>query len=375
MTHHYARLVAVAIATVSFSTPITAQQESDDNSANTIIVPTEMCRGYFLIPLTLAPREGYAEDRTLWLLHDTGAGATYIDPDSIERVTGRRFRVGQRANIRNATAGIVSYDPIRIRIQELDHLSHALGRYVDGIMGFTVFDDVLLTLDYSNHEMRLDRGQLPPPDGETIFDADGPDYRPWITIDFSDRSQVMLIDSGAARYSLAVKELKQFETILPPRLADSAIRMRDVERRSAARASEDARIGPHTLIAPTLLSTSGTQFIGGQVMRYFIWTFDQSTERVRMVRHDPDTPITFKPVYGHGMVLGHHREGFRIEDILANTPASNADVQAGDIITHWNGVTATAKGCEPEGHNPLTLTIRRDSTVLDVILDFFPLVD
>ena len=125
MTHHYARLIAVAIATVSFSTPITAQQEPDDNSANTIIVPTEMCRGYFLIPLTLAPREGYAEDRTLWLLHDTGAGATYIDPDSIERVTGRRFRVGQRANIRNATAGIVSYDPIRIRIQELDHLSHA----------------------------------------------------------------------------------------------------------------------------------------------------------------------------------------------------------------------------------------------------------
>ena len=45
---------------------------------------------------------------------------------------------------------------------------------------------------------------------------------------------------------------------------------------------------------------------------------------------------------------GHQREGFRIEDILANTPASNADVQAGDIITHWNGVTATAKGCEPE---------------------------
>ena len=169
------------------ATAVTFAQQDD----STIIVPTEMCRGNFLIPLTLAPREGYAEDRTLWLLYDTGAGATYIDPDSIERVTGRRLRVGQRPNIRNATAGAVNYDPIRIRIQELDHLSHALGRQVDGIMGFTVFDDVLLTLDYSNDEMRLDRGQLPPPDGETVFDADGPNYLPWMTIEFSNRSQVM----------------------------------------------------------------------------------------------------------------------------------------------------------------------------------------
>ena len=45
-------------------------------------------------------------------------------------------------------------------------------------MGFTVFDDVLLTLDYSNHEMRLDRGQLPPPDGETIFDGMDPIIAP-----------------------------------------------------------------------------------------------------------------------------------------------------------------------------------------------------
>ena len=77
MTHYYARLIGVAIAITVFSAPIYAQQEPDDNSANTIIVPTEMCRGYFLIPLTLAPREGYAEDRTLWLLHDTGE----VDPE------------------------------------------------------------------------------------------------------------------------------------------------------------------------------------------------------------------------------------------------------------------------------------------------------
>ena len=357
------------------SKKIETNQEPNDNLGGTIVLPTKMCRGQFLIPLTLAPRGSYSEDRTLWLLFDTGAGATYIDPDSIERTTGRRFTKDQRVNIRNATTGGFEHDPIRIRFQEFDHFSRILGRHVDGIMGFTVFKHKLLTLDYSKNQIRLNSGQLPPPDGETIFDADGPDYRPWISVKFPDRSELMLIDSGAARFSLVVRQLESFQTQLPPRLADSATRMRDIELRLAARSSANAHIGPHILATPTLLSTSGTQLLGGQVMQNFIWTFDQSTKRVRLVRHGHDSPIVFEPIYGHGMILSYHEEGFRVENILASTPASNANVRIGDIITHWNGVTAIERGCKPAKHTSITLKIKRDELILDAVLEYFPLVN
>ncbi len=354
---------------------IKTNPQPNENLADTIVLPTEICHGQFLVPLTLAPRDGYSEDRTLWLLFDTGAGATYIDPDSIERTTGRRFGIDQRVNLRDATTGVFKHDPIRIRFQEFDHLSHALGRHVDGIMGFNVFEHKLLTLDYLNNQIRLSSGQLPPPDGKTIFDADGPNYLPWLTVEFADRSEVMLIDSGAARYSLVVNQLETFQTRFPARLADSATRMRDTELRSAARSRGNARIGPNILVTPTLLSTSGTQLIGGQVMRNFTWTFDQSTERVRLVRHSPDSPIVFEPVYGHGMVLYFHQDGFRVEGILPNTPASEVNLRIGDIITHWNGVTATEKGCDPEKRTTLELGIERDGVAFEVVLEYFPLVD
>lgn len=69
-------------------------------------LPAEMCRNYFFLPVTLAPREGYPQDRTLWFLHDTGASDSYVDPDSVERVSSVRLEEGDRAEFfKNAFYG------------------------------------------------------------------------------------------------------------------------------------------------------------------------------------------------------------------------------------------------------------------------------
>ena len=70
-----------------------------------------MCRGYFFLPVTLDVRDGEtAQDRTLWFLYDTGASASYVDPDSIERVSGQRLDSGVRANFGRVTPGPVTVD-------------------------------------------------------------------------------------------------------------------------------------------------------------------------------------------------------------------------------------------------------------------------
>jgi len=353
-----------------------AQPEADPHEASNVrIIPTEMCDGYFFVPVTLADRKGYPDGRTLWFLHDTGASNSFIDPDSLERVSGTRVESGDRINIRDATSGPLTFNRLPVRARELDHLSRALGREIDGIMSFGALDDFLLTLDYGRSEMRIETGELPRPDNETIFNASGPDYRPWLRMRFSNRSRRMLIDSGAAGSDLVVQDIDRFETVDPPRNTRAATRLSEIERRQSARVSENVTFGDYVLQTPTIQSTPGTELIGGEVMKHFVWTFDQHNERVRIVPIDPEHIITFDPVYSHGIILGSHPDGFHVVDVLDDTPAARVDLKPGDIITHWNGAPVATRGCERSEELVLDITLRRNDQILERRLELFPLVE
>lgn len=340
-----------------------------------ITVPSEMCRGYFFVPVTLRPGEDGAEDRTLWFIYDTGASSTYVDPDSVARISPTRLREGQRANFPEMSMGPLRVTSLRARVQDLDHLSLALGREVDGILAFDAFDDYLLTLDYARDEMRIEPGELPRPDRRTVFNASGPDDRPWLRIEFSNRTRRMLIDSGAALSGFSVNHINRFETTADPVASGASFRLNHIERRSSARLSENARFGPNELVTPTIQSTPGTELIGGEIMQHFVWTFDQRRERVRIERIDPDAPITFEPVVSHGMVFQPEPNGFRVADVLPDTPASRVDIRQGDLITHFHGTPVGERGCNPPVEDILPLTIDRDGAVIERVLDMFAIVD
>ncbi|MFT5783832.1 MAG: hypothetical protein ACI9JE_001154 [Candidatus Krumholzibacteriia bacterium] len=347
-----------------------------DESDAVHVVPTEMCRGYFFIPVTLAPKEGAPEDRTLWFLFDTGAGSTHVDGESLERVTGKKFKRGQRVTIKKAKAGPANIVKMSVKVADLDHLSHALGREIDGILGFDTFQDFLLTLDYETSEIRIQKGNLPKPDQQTIFDASGPDDRPWLEVQFSNRKRRMLIDSGAALAGFVVKDLEKFERELEPRPTGVAFGFNNREYRYSARATGSAHIGRFELTQPILQSTRGTELIGGKILHHFILTFDQDKERVKLVQIDGSSPVTFKPLMGHGIVINSSAEGFEVVGSLEDTPASHSTLEKGDLITHWNGVPVNTRGCGEhiENQDVLVLGVMRADQVLEIELNLFPLV-
>ncbi|WP_412546502.1 hypothetical protein [Maricaulis sp. MIT060901] len=364
-----------ALLALALTNQPVAETVSGNEPEFPITVPSEMCRGYFFVPVTLRPGEDGAEDRTLWFIYDTGASTTYVDPDSVARISSTRVREGQRANFPEMSMGPLRVTSLRARVQDLDHLSLALGREVDGILAFDAFDDYLLTLDYARDEMRIEPGELPRPDRQTVFNASGPDDRPWLRIEFSNRTRRMLIDSGAALSGFSVNHIDRFETTADPVASGASFRLNHIERRSSARLSENARFGPNELVTPTIQSTPGTELIGGEIMQHFIWTFDQRRERVRIERIDPDAPITFEPVVSHGMVFQPEPNGFRVADILPNTPASRVDIRAGDLITHFHGIPIGERGCNPPEANTLPLIIERDGAVIERVLEMFAIVD
>ena len=337
------------------------------------VVPTETCRGYFFVPITLGD-DPDATDRTLWFLHDTGASTTYVDPDSLERVSGQRVPSGRTARFDKARSGRVTYGSLRARVRDLDHLGTMLGREIDGILGFGVFDQFLLTLDYDKSEMRLERGELPPPDNETVFSASGRDERPWLDVRVGRYQRRMLIDSGAALVSLVVNDLADYQTIEPPRAVGGSVRFDHVERRSGARLDGDAMLGSHRLPSPTLYETPGTELIGGEVLRHFVWTFDQKNERVRIERIDADAPIAFAPIVTHGMLVVPEDGALRVRSVVEGGPAEAAGVLEDDLITHIDGLPVGERGCEPSKTESLALTLVRDRASLEVPMPLFPLV-
>tara|TARA_R110002073_G_scaffold121657_9_gene264298 strand:- start:6804 stop:7886 length:1083 start_codon:yes stop_codon:yes gene_type:complete len=338
--------------------------------ADPIIVPSETCKAYFFVPVTLPARDDRPDDRTLWFLYDTGASSTYVDPDSIERVSGMRLSSRQRARIDDASIGELSVS-MSARVTELDHLSMALGREIDGILAFGAFDDFLLTLDYENAEMRLETGELPRPDNETVFSANGPDSRPWLRVRFEGRTRRMLIDSGAALGVLGVNDLHRYDLMEPARPVGASVRFSTIEYRDGGRLADPVFLGPHRIETPLVSEVPRTEIIGGEIMRHFTWTFDQDNERVRLVPVAPGDAMTTPSRPHPGLALRPVANGLEIQSILPGSAAVDVDLQPGDVLTHVFGVPMADRGCEMRELDAWTVTRLRDGQSADVT---FPLV-
>jgi len=330
-----------------------------------VVLPTETCRDYFLLPVSLAPRPDQPADRTLWFLYDIGAAINVVDPDSVARVSNSALTEGQRAVFSDLSVGPAQIPSLRALVEDLDHLSVAIGRPLDGILAFDAFGDALVELDYQSGTVRLGDGRLPRPDGEAVLRTRGPDLRPWLVVDFPEGPRKMLLDSGAARSALVVRGLDDIETVTPPRPTNAVLGLRDLEIRSAARAIGAVHLGALVLDQPILQSTDDTQLVGGAVMKHFTWTFDPRRDRVRVIPTAPGEAVRLSSLVSHGMVLAPQASQLRVAGVLDDTPAAAAGILVGDIITHLQGAPVATRGCGGE-QGAVRVTLLRDGVENEV---------
>lgn len=336
-------------------------------------LPTEMCRGYFFVPVALPARAGQPADRTLWFLYDTGAAYSVVDPDAVARVSSSTVEAGQTARFGDVAVGSAPVAGFEARVVDLDHLSVALGRALDGILAVDAFGDALVTLDYAAGELRLEEGRLPRPDGEVVFRSRGPDVRPWLRVELPGGPRRLLLDSGAAGASLVVEGLADLPTRAPPRTVHVSIGLHDTERRGVARIAETVWMGVLPLEAPMARDTRDTELIGGQVMDDFTWTVDNRRRRVRAVPRQPGVGVSTPAHVSRGLMLVPDAPHLRVHGVVPGTPAADAGVREGDRLTHFDGVAVAERGCaEPTG--PVRLTLLRGEQTLEISLDTVVLV-
>jgi len=230
---------------------------------------------------------------------DTGAGLEAdIDPSVAHRLrlplsgraingdpSGQNDREVATATIESLTIGKAEFRNVTavVRPQRLtkDYPD------VDGILGFALFTDYLLTLDYPAMQVRLARGGLPAANGADILNFEIENRIPIVELAIGRIHVPAHVDSGnfVAGFILPEEIVEQLQlqseaiTVGGARSVTNRIQLKQVQLRDTIRLGRFEYPQP-TIAFPALSDTN----LGFKVLREFVLTFDQRNRRMKLQR-------------------------------------------------------------------------------------------
>lgn len=290
-------------------------------------------------------------------LVDTGSSVTLVTPALARRypaaahapasplrvrVTGADGRVSElpQASLRRLELGDVRFDDVPVLLYDLDALSAHLGVRIDGVLGFPLFRDALLTLDYPGSRILLQKTTAAPLLPGTTIALDRARKTPLIPLQLGNRTLVALIDSGSDMpFSLNPVGLDPAFAYGPRQGATigtlSGDRVQEI-----GRLAETLTIGNYSFVRPIVDVSDELSAIGAGVLRHFSVTFDQKTDRVTFYRDSRD-PIEMPSKRSAGVSFSKTPAYWRVAGVVPGSEAERVGIQQGDLVTRINGEPVT----------------------------------
>lgn len=183
-------------------------------------------------------------------------------------------------------------------VRAVDHGFFADTGQCDGLIGFTLFRDFLLTLDFPNREIVLTQGALKPDGGKSVLPFRMPNGVPIATLSLEGMAPVEAqLDSGGGGLVIPTQIADQLKYDIPPVVFAKGRSISTRFELKAARLASDVRLGRYTFTHPVVEIHPAFPLVnfGSPPMQIFAITFDQRNLLVRFLANQSRFSLSAPP--------------------------------------------------------------------------------
>ncbi len=332
-------LLSTCVATVVAQSPKPVQNKPTKTvlPASPVEVPLDVSGD---VPVVEVKINGAGPYR---FLIDSGITGTVIDQSVVARAglkVVRPVKFEDRSLIAADAADLVHLDALSlgaVTFEGFDAMAIDLGRQLgrargmDGILGFNLFDESLVTIDYPMGRVRLWRGELPEADGREVLSYTVKDSLPHISVGVKDVSVEVGIDTtytdalgvGHFHRGKIPVRLPALQEPLTTVISDAELLRPYVDGK--------LRIGHNTLLEVPARLVKDPSRLGHGVLKYFAVTFDRTNGRVRFHPRGHGT-FSLAPESRFGIVFTRAGVDLKVVYIAPLSPADTGNIQVGDRV-------------------------------------------
>ena len=282
---------------------------------------------------------------------DTGCSFTLVSPEVAEAVEATvqdpdeeailaqnglgDFTDVQRVVLGTVTLGGVCFEGVPAAVSDsFEKISRTGSGRVDGALGFPLFSDLFLGLDFPNYRVLLSsRWPENIPTVRASLSVSETADVPFVQAQIQGRPVSVMIDTGANQaLQISAGLASSFQWKETPRMGSLVAVLGEVGREGIGRLAGDLALGDVRQVEPVAVISTGLPSIGLRTLEQFCVIFHRSTHTVWLCRED-SAPIPPTPERSDGLSLYADPGGWRIAGVIPGSPAEAAHLAAGSLVT------------------------------------------
>jgi predicted aspartyl protease len=324
------------------------------HAGDTVSVPAEISGHAMFVNVMV---NGHGPFR---VLVDTGCSITLVSPELAEAVGAMvpependfieaQNGLGDQTDVQRVVLGAIDLGGVRFEgIQAavsdtFNELSVIEGRRIDGALGFPLFHDLFLGLDFPNQRLLLG----------SHWPANVPEIRaslsviehadvPFVQVQIQGKPFEVMIDTGANQaLQLPTDYVTALQWKVKPRAGSLVAVFGEEGRESIGRLAGSLMLGDIRQVEPTAVISTGQPSLGLRSLDRFCVIFHQAENRVWLCGAD-STPILPAAERSDGLSVNSDPGGWRIAGVIPGSPAEKAHLAAGSLITQIEDRPATS---------------------------------
>src|SRR5271157_2557758 len=226
---------------------------------------------------------------------DTGTGAdAFVSPELADELRLPTEAEGVVLNDPSGQGGqrapVVLLETIQLAgvefywVKAIRHAVTGEAGSCQGLLGFTLFRDYLLTLDFPNRQVRLTAGALTPDGEKTVLPFRMPDGVPIASLRVNGQSVEAQLDSGGGGLTLPERLAAHQKWEIAPVVFATGRTLTTRFEIKAAKLAADVKVGKYTFTHPVVEIHPAFPLVnfGSPPMQSFAITFDQKSLLVRL---------------------------------------------------------------------------------------------